>query len=54
MMEDKMIYQAGYLENTPKKRGQATFFGRKVRKREKGGQGQRNGAWPHFLCIQKK
>jgi len=36
MMEDKMIYQAGCLENTPKKRGQATFSGRKVRKREKG------------------
>ncbi len=35
MMEDKMIYQTGCLENTPKKRGQATFSGRKARKREK-------------------
>lgn len=52
MMEDKMIYQARCLENTHKKRGQAIFSGRKVRKREKGD--TRNGAWPHFLCLQKK
>ncbi len=35
MMEDKMIYQAGCLENAPKKRRQANFPGRKVRKSEK-------------------
>jgi hypothetical protein len=35
MREDKMIYQAGCLENKPKKREQATFSGRKVRKMEK-------------------
>ncbi len=35
MMEDKMIYQAGCLENMPKKREQVTFSGREVRKMEK-------------------
>ncbi len=30
-----MIYKAGCFENTPKKREQATFSGRKVRKMEK-------------------
>ncbi len=56
MMEDKMIYQAECLENTPKKRGQATISGRKVRKREKEKKetvpffDTRNGARPHFLC----
>ena len=53
IMEDKMIYQAGCLENTPKKRalkkGTGYFFwkkGQKKGKREKGD--TRNGARPHF------
>ncbi len=53
MREDKMIYQAGCLENTPKKRGQATFSGRKVRKREK----EKKEIVPFFVqgrCIKKK
>ncbi len=63
MMEDKMIYQAGCLENTPKKRekrGQATFSGRKVRKREKEkketkamGPGQKMGPGP-ISCAYRK
>ncbi len=54
MMEGKMIYQAGCLENTPKKRGQATFSGRKARKRRHKKWGLAPFLWPHFLCIQKK
>lgn len=54
MMEDKMIYQAGCLENTPKKRRQATFSGRKVRKREKEKkETQEMGPGPIFKIGQK-
>ena len=53
MMEDKMIYQAGCLENTPKKRGQATFSGRKVRKRQKMGPGPISCVAPFLVHTEK-
>jgi len=54
MMEDKMIYQAGCLENMPNKREQATFSGRKVRKREKEKKGTQEMGPGSISCAYRK
>jgi len=56
MMEDKMIYQAGCLENTPKKGSRLFFLEERSEKGKKRKRGYKKWGlapflvWPHFLC----
>ncbi len=53
MMEDKMIYQAGCLENTPKKGDRLLFLEERSEKVQKMGPGPISCAAPFLVSAEK-